>query len=72
MTLLDMADEADRSVILALLLFAFLGKCDDQGLGPRGWSFSCLVIPLHRLSEMETTASRTNIRENGYGDHATC
>ena len=20
----------------------FLGKCDDQGLGPRGWPFSCL------------------------------
>ena len=23
------ADEADRSVVLALLQFAFLGKCDD-------------------------------------------
>ena len=30
------ADEADRSVVLALLQVAFLGKCDDQGLGPRG------------------------------------
>ena len=37
-----MADEADRSVVLALLQVAFLRKCDDQGLGPRGWPFSCL------------------------------
>ena len=37
-----MADEADRSVVLALLQVAFLWKCDDQGLGPRGWPFSCL------------------------------
>ena len=35
------ADEADRSVVLALLQVAFLGKCDDQELGPRGWPFSC-------------------------------
>ena len=34
-------DEADRSVVLALLQAAFLGKCDDEGLGPRGWPFSC-------------------------------
>ena len=27
------ADEADYSVVLALLQVAFLGKCDDQGLG---------------------------------------
>ena len=26
-----MADEADRSVVLALLQVAFLGKCYDQG-----------------------------------------
>ena len=25
-----------------MLLAAFLGKCDDQGLGPQGWPFSCL------------------------------
>ena len=37
-----MTDEADRSVVLALLQVAFLGKCDDQGLGPRRWPFSCL------------------------------
>ena len=37
-----MADEADCSVVLALLHVAFLGKCDDQGLGPRGLPFSCL------------------------------
>ena len=36
------ADEVDRSVVLALLQVAFLGKCDDQGLGPQGWLFSCL------------------------------
>ena len=36
------ADEADRSVVLALLQVAFLGKCGDQGLGPRGWPFCCL------------------------------
>ena len=34
-------DEADRSVVLALLQVAFLGKCDDRGLGPLGWPFSC-------------------------------
>ena len=37
-----MADEADHTVVLALLQVAFLGKCDDQGLGPQGWPFSCL------------------------------
>ena len=37
-----MADEADRSVFLVLLQVAFLGKCDDQGLGPRDWPFSYL------------------------------
>ena len=36
------ADEADRSVVLALLQVTFLGKCDDQGLGPQDWAFSCL------------------------------
>ena len=36
------ADEADRSVVLALLPAVSLGKCDDQGLGPQGWPFSCL------------------------------
>ena len=35
-------DEDDSSVVLALLQVAFLEKCDDQGLGPRGWPFSCL------------------------------
>ena len=34
-------DETDRSVALALLQVAFLGKCDDRGLGPLGWPFSC-------------------------------
>ena len=37
-----MADEVDHSVVMALLQVAFLGKCDDQGLGPSGWPFSCL------------------------------
>ena len=36
------ADEADRSVVLALLQVAFLGKCDDYGLSARGWPFFCL------------------------------
>ena len=36
------AAEADRSVVLPLLQVAFLGKCDDQGLGPRDWSFPFL------------------------------
>ena len=35
-------DEADRSVVLALLQVVFLWKCDNQGLGPQGWPFSCL------------------------------
>ena len=37
-----MADEVDRLIILALLQVAFLGKCDDQELGPQGGPFSCL------------------------------
>ena len=37
-----MADEADCLVVLALLQVAFLGKCDDYGLGLRGLPFSCL------------------------------
>ena len=37
-----MAYEVDRSVVLALLQVAFLRNSDDQGLGPRGWPFSCL------------------------------
>ena len=35
-------DEAYCLVVLALLQVAFLGKCDDFGLGPRGWPFSKL------------------------------
>ena len=37
-----MAYEADHSIVLALLRVAFLGKCDDQGVGSRRWPFSCL------------------------------
>ena len=38
-----MTDEAYCcTVVLALLRVAFLGKCDDKGLGPQGWPFSCL------------------------------
>ena len=37
-----MADESDRSVVLALLQVAFIRKSDDYGLGPQGWPFSCL------------------------------
>ena len=36
------AGEADRWVDLALLQIAFLWKCDDHGLGLRGWPFFCL------------------------------
>ena len=45
-----MADEADRSVVLALQQVAFLGKCDDEGLGLRGWpfSFSSEILGKHR------------------------
>ena len=35
-------DEADCSIVPALLQAAFLGKCDDSGLDPWGWPFSCL------------------------------
>ena len=35
-------DDADRSIVLTLLQVAFLGKCDDWGLGPQGWPFYCL------------------------------
>ena len=48
------ADKADRSVVLALLQIAFLGKCDDQGLSPLGWPLSCvpdLVADCHECSE---------------------
>ena len=38
-----MADEADHSVVQALLQVAFLGNRDDQGLGPQEWPFSCLT-----------------------------
>ena len=34
------AYETYRSVVLALLQVAFLAKCYDKGLGPRGWLFS--------------------------------
>ena len=37
-----MTDEAYCSVVLALLQVAFLGKCDDKGLGSWGWPVSCL------------------------------
>ena len=35
-------DETDRSVVLTLLQVAFPRKCDDKGLGSRGWPFSSL------------------------------
>ena len=38
-----MTDEVYCSVFLALLQVAFLGKCDDQEQGPRGWPFSRLL-----------------------------
>ena len=36
------ANETDRSVVLALLQVAFLGNCCDLGLGQRSWPFSSL------------------------------
>ena len=42
--------EADRLVVLALLQVACLRKCDEQGLGLRGWPFSCLPDLCCRLS----------------------
>ena len=44
MTFARMADEIDCSVGLAMNQVAFLGKYDGQGLGPQGWSFSCLPV----------------------------
>ena len=35
-----MTDEADHSVVLTLFQVAFLGECDDYGLGARDWPFS--------------------------------
>ena len=42
MTLLERLMRLYRSVVLAVLQDAFLGKCDGQGLGPQCWPFSCL------------------------------
>ena len=40
------ADEADPSVVLALQQVAFLGKCNDRGLGPQvGHSPVCQILP---------------------------
>ena len=44
-------DEADCSVVLALLQVAFLGKCDDYGLGQRCWLFSSLPDLIADCSE---------------------
>ena len=41
-----MTDEAYCSVVLALLQVAFLGMCDDQGLGPQGWPNFYLPDPV--------------------------
>ena len=40
-----LTDEADRTAVLATPQAASPGKCDDQGLGTRGWPFSCLPDP---------------------------
>ena len=48
-----MTDEADCSLVLALLQVAFVGKCDDYGLGPWGWPFSILpdlIADCHKSS----------------------
>ena len=35
-----MTDEAVCLIVLVLLLVAFFGKCDDEGLGLQCWPFS--------------------------------
>ena len=37
-----MADKADGSVVLAQLQVAFHWECDNLGLSPCSWPFSCL------------------------------
>ena len=54
------ADKVDRSVVLALLQVAFLGKCVNQGLGPQGGPFSCLPDLV------------TDCRESGVNVLSTC
>ena len=44
------ADETDRSVVLALLQVDFPGKRGDHGLGPRGRPFSCLQIVVRAVT----------------------
>ena len=53
------ADEADSSVVLALFLVAFLGKCDDRGQGPWRWPFSCLQVLLADCCESSDSSFST-------------
>ena len=53
-------DEAYCSVFLALLQVAFLGKCDDQGLGPQCWPFSFLPDLLADYRESSPPAWTTS------------
>ena len=63
------ADEADRSAVLALLQVAFLGKYDDQGLGPQGWPFACLPDLVADCRESESIKSpRESLHQNWPGE----
>ena len=59
-------DEAYCSVVLALLQVAFLGKCDDYGLGPWDWPFSCLPNPVYSsvYKEMSSLSALTRISKH--------
>ena len=57
-----MTDDADHLVVLAFLWVAFLGMCEDEGLGSWGGPFSCLpdlVADFCESSDCSFTASPT-------------
>ena len=51
------ADEADCSEVLAVLQVAFLGRCYDQGLDPRGWHSPVCQVLLQIFMRAVMTAS---------------
>ena len=67
------ADEADCSVVMALLQVAFLGMCDDRAIGPWGRP-SCLpnldVISKEEISDC--SASNADSRESSDYILSTC
>ena len=52
-----MANEADRSVVLALLQVAFVGKCNGQGLAPRISQAVSVTAVLKLINESMTASS---------------